>query len=204
VYDVLRNRYRFMCPVASAPDDRPLSSFRTIERLPGPGHPAVYRIHYVCAVCGDEHPALLSEHELDCGPVTPRTDETFVNVLTGKHEPVADELTNVAELHLRRGNWPWTFYCACEHEVRPGYPSHLARVEPGVDDRTLGVAVRRACCGGLSINLVSRRHLDEPFYHDRVLRFVDRPLPPGAGVLERFTHELWGGAFDEERNRYAS
>ncbi len=120
----------------------------------------------MCAVCGGEHPALLSEHELDCGPVTPRTDETFVNVLTGKHEPVAEELTNVAELHLRRGNWPWTFYCACEHEVRPGYPSHLARVEPGVDDRTLGVAVRCACCGGLSINLVS-------------------PPAPGRAVLPR-------------------
>jgi hypothetical protein len=33
---------------------------------------------------------------------------------------------------------------------------------------------------------------------------VDRPLPPGATSLERFSHELWGSAFDEERNRYAS
>ena len=87
---------------------------------PGPGHPAVYRVHYVCAVCGDEHPALLSEPELDCGPVAPTTDLAFVNVLTGRSEPVADEISGVAEHHLRRGNWPWTFYCACEHEVRPG------------------------------------------------------------------------------------
>ena len=88
--------------------------------------------------------------------------------------------------------------------MRPGYPSHLARLSPGEDERMVGVAVRCSCCGGLSINLVSRRHLDEPFYHDRVLRFVDRPLPPGASALERFSHELWGSAFDEERNRYAS
>ena len=72
MYDPLRNRYRFTCPVESAEHDRPLSAFRAIERLPGPGHPAVYRVHYVCAVCGDEHPALLSEPELDCGPVAPR------------------------------------------------------------------------------------------------------------------------------------
>jgi hypothetical protein len=203
LYDPLRNRYRFTCPVESAADDRPLSAFRAIERLPGPGHPAVYRVHYVCAVCGDEHPALLSERELDCGPVSPSTDLEFVNILTGRSEPVADEITDAAERHLRRGNWPWTFYCACEHEVRPGYPSHLARLSPAEDARVVGVAVRCACCGGVSINLVSQRHLDEPFYHDRVLRFVDRPLPPGATSLERFSQELWGSAFDEERNRYA-
>jgi hypothetical protein len=33
---------------------------------------------------------------------------------------------------------------------------------------------------------------------------VDRPLAPNATSLERFAHELWGSAFDEERNRYAS
>jgi len=39
---------------------------------------------------------------------------------------------------------------------------------------------------------------------DHRARLVDRPLPPGATSLERFSHELWGSAFDEERNRYAS
>ena len=56
----------------------------------------------------------------------------------------------------------------------------------------------------MSVNLVSERHLDEPFYHDRVLRFVDRPLPPDASAFDRFRHELWSGTFNQERNRYAS
>ena len=83
-------------------------------------------------------------------------------------------------------------------------------VAPGAALARRGRAASSASpCGAraaaaLSINLVSQRHLDEPFYHDRVLRFVDRPLPPGATSLERFSQELWGSAFDEERNRYAS
>jgi hypothetical protein len=100
--------------------------------------------------------------------------------------------------------WPWTFYCACEHDVRPGYPSQLARLAPTGDRGLVGIAVRCASCAGLSVNIVSERHLDEPFYHDATLRFVDRPLPPGAGLVERFTHELWSGQFDRERNRFAA
>lgn len=202
MFDPLRNRYRLTCPEAGIEQDRPLSAFRSVERVAGTMHPAVYHVAYFCAICGDQHPTLMSEHDLDCGPVTPHGDVTFVNVLTGRSERAADEFTDVAESHLRRGNWPWTFYCACEHEIRPGYPSHLARLEPA-DERLVGVAVRCACCSGMSINLVSQRHLDEPFYHDRTLRYVDRPLASGATSLERFTHELWSGAFDEERNRYA-
>ena len=204
MFDPLRSRYRFVCPAAEQEQARPLSAFRTIERLPGAGHPAVYKVAYVCAVCGGEHPALLSEHALDCEPITPKDDVAFVNVLTGKRESVADELRDAAERHLRRGNWPWTFYCACEHEVRPGYPSQLTRLAPTDDNRELGVAVRCAVCEGVTINLVSQRHIDEPFFHDPLLRYVDRPLAPGAGTLERFQHELWSSTFDQERNRFAA
>ena len=204
MYDPLRNRYRFVCPAAETEVDRPLSALRVVERLPGAVHPAVYRVSYVCAVCSGEHLALLTERDLDCEPVIPREELPYLNVLTGRTEDAAAELHDGAERHLRRGNWPWTFYCACEHEMRPGYPSHLARLAPAEDGRLVGVAVRCAVCGGHSINLVSQRHLDEPFYHDPVVRYVDRPLRPDAGVLERFQHELWSGAFEAERNRFAA
>jgi hypothetical protein len=46
MYDVLRASYRFHCPRRADGETVrvPLSSFRRLERLPGPAHPAVYRI----------------------------------------------------------------------------------------------------------------------------------------------------------------
>jgi hypothetical protein len=204
VYDLLRNRFRVTCPNAERELDRPLSAFRAIERLPGANHPAVYHVTYRCSICGGDHPTLISEHDLDCAPVAPRDEVPFVNVLTGSVQDAADDVAELAELQLRRGNWPWTFYCAWEHEMRPGYPSHLPRLEPTDDGRELGVLVRCAVCHGHSINLVSQRHLDEPFFHDRVVRYVDRPLRSDATTFDRFTAELWSSAFDAERNRFAA
>ncbi len=204
MYDALRNRYRFTCPSTDGNVERPLSALRSIERLAGAASPPVYRVTYGCAACAGEHAALLTERDLDVDPVAPRESTTFRNLLTGRDEPVAPELADRTERKLRRGVWPWTFYCACEHDVRPGYPSRLARLAPTRHPGLVGVAVRCAACDGVSINIVSERHLDEPFYHDPTVRFVDRPLAPGAGLVERFTHELWSGAFDHERNRFAA
>jgi hypothetical protein len=203
LYDPLRNRFRFVCPVATVDQERPLSALRSIERLAGAAHPPIYRVAYACAVCGGEHPALLTETELDCEPVTTKSQLVFLNVMTGRREPVARELADQAQRQLRRGNWPWTFYCACEHAVRPGYPSNVARLAATGEGRMIAVAVRCAACEGISINLVSARHLDEPFFHDRVLQFVDRPLPADAGVLARFQDDLWSSGFDRERNTLA-
>jgi hypothetical protein len=196
--------FRFCCPETDAVLERPLSALRAIERLPGAAHPAVYRVSFACAVCGGEHPALVTERDLDTEAVAPREGLPYHDVLTGRTSDAADELRDAAERHLRRGIWPWSFYCACEHEVRPGYPSRIVRLEPAVDGGLVGVVVRCAVCDGHSVNLVSARHLDEPFYHDAVLRFVERPLAPGAGIEERFRHELHSAAFDRERNRFAA
>ena len=206
MFDALRNRFRFTCPVRDRAVERPLSAFREIDRLPGPAHPPAYRVRYACTACGGEHAALVSEYELDCAAVAPAGDAggTFLNLQTGRREPVAGELADLAGGELRRGNWPWSFFCACEHDVRPGYPSHLRVLAPASDGRLVGVAVACAICGEVSINLVSQRHLDQPFFHDPVLRYVERPLRPGADVIERFRHELWSSTFDEERNRFAA
>jgi hypothetical protein len=62
--------------------------------------------------------------------------------------------------------------------------------------------MRCPACGELSLNLVSEPHLDVPFYHDRVVRYVDRPFGDGRdGSLEWFHEQLFSARFDAERAR---
>ncbi len=204
MYDPIRQRFRFRCPEARRPVEARLSSFRTVERLAGPEHPAVYRIGFRCPLCRQEHVGLASEHELDCHALQPPGDMVFLNLQTGRVEPLARELEDTAQRELGRGNWPWTFYCAGEHRVRPGYPSRLAMLAPTDDARLVGVAVGCAACAHVSINLVSDRHLDQPFFHDRVVRFVDRTFDDALDSFERFCEDLWSSRFDEERNDFAA
>ena len=112
MYDVLRASYRFHCP--RRPDGEmvrvPLSSFRRLERLPGAVHPAVYRVEYDCS-CGDRHLGLVSHDDLDYGPLS-TVEVEFRNLLTGRTEPVGDELAELARCQVQRGNWPWRLYCS--------------------------------------------------------------------------------------------
>ena len=85
--------------------------------------------------------------------------------------------------------------------MRPGYPSALAWVD-GLE-QLVGCAVRCATCGETSLNMVSRRHLDEPFFHDRVVHAVERPVGEIAEI-ERFRAELWSRRFDEHRTDFAA
>jgi hypothetical protein len=204
MYDPITNRFRLSCPVHDRPVDVPLSRFRTVDRLPGPDHPPVHRVEFACTVCAGEHPALLPESELDLRPIDPPADVHFLNLQTGRLQPLVEEFHDLAQRHLRRGNWPWTFYCAAERRVRPGYPSRLRLLQPSDDRGLVGIAVRCAACGRISLNLVSERHLDQPFFHDRVLRYVDSSFDGRLETMERFREELWSGRFDEERNRYAA
>jgi hypothetical protein len=67
-------------------------------------------------------------------------------------------------------------------------------------DECIGVAVTCPSCGEVSLNLVSGAHLDVPFYHDRVVRFVDRPFGDTRDLtVERFHHQLHSARFDAER-----
>ena len=45
-----------------------LSSFRLLERLPGPAHPAVYGIRFDCG-CGGSIQGLVSHEDLDWAPL---------------------------------------------------------------------------------------------------------------------------------------
>ena len=47
---------------------------------------------------------------------------------------------------------------------------------------------------------MSGAHLDVPFYHDRVVRYVDRPFGDGRDLtVEVFHHQLHSARFDSER-----
>jgi hypothetical protein len=201
MYDVLRASYRFHCP--GRPEGEltrvPLSSFRRLQRLPGAAHPAVYRVEYDCN-CGATHPGLVSHADLDYGPIA-EVQLEFRNLLTGRTEAVGSELAELARSHLQRGNWPWMLYCSRESRLRPVFPSSLLLVLPH-DRRAdmIGVAMACPACGHASVNLVSQPHLDVPFYHDRVVRYLERPYGDGRDLtLDRFHDELHSGGFDSER-----
>ena len=195
MWDALRHSYRFRCPEGAAERGPvPLSAFRSVERLSGPAHPAVFQVVHECAVCGGEHAALAPHDELDHAPLASTLQLAFWNPMTGRVEgDLGHELSQAAADHLRRGRWPWSFWCSAERRLQPGYPSSLRFVAK--HDRLVGVAVTCAACGESSLNLVTRRHLDEPFFHDPVVHSLERPL----GDLDergRFEWKLGSSRFD--------
>src|SRR6478736_3716101 len=131
MYDALTSQYTFACPVLGETTVR-LSRFRTLERLPGAAHPAVYRIRFDCP-CGGEHPALVAHDELDWAPLGLGAGG-FFNLMTA------------------RGDWPWTFFCYPEERPRPIFPSAFCLLAPGTHGGSVGVAVRCPACHSVSVN----------------------------------------------------
>ena len=199
MYDVLRASYRFHCPHRPPGQLRTvsLSRFRSIERLPGAAHPAVFRVTYLCD-CGDDHVGLVAHDDLDYTPIA-GAPMVFRNLLTGRSEPVANELLEHARAQVQRGNWPWRLYCGREAALKPVFPSCLALVLPA-ETELVGVAMHCPSCGELSLNVVSEAHLDVPFYHDPVVRLIDRPYGDIRDMtVEAFHEQLWSAGFDSER-----
>ena len=192
MYDGLTGLYRFSCPGRG--DVRvPLSSFRTIERLPGTAHPAVYAVAYACA-CGDEHGGLVSHGELDLAPLD-TSDVRFFNLMTSKLEPAAAELLDLAVRHIQAGTWPWSFFCYPESRPRPAFPSSFRLLVPRPEG--VGVALRCSACSRTSVNVVSIMHVDLPFYHDTKVTVVEHVFASDTdSTLVSLTEELHSGAFD--------
>ena len=195
MYDALTARYTFACPTHDEAHVT-LSSFRLLKRLPGAAHPAVYGIRFDCS-CGDEHPGLVTHVDLDWAPLGSEAGR-FVDLMTSRTADAGDELAHTAAAHLRAGEWPWTFFCYPEGKPRPVFPSSFVAVAPG--DRWVGLAVRCPACEALSVNLVSRLHVDLPFANDERIAVVDHVFPDDAlRSVEAFQAELHSSRFDERR-----
>lgn len=173
-----------------------LSAFRSIEQLPGAAHPAVFRVRFDCG-CGEEHEGLVTHEELDWAPLGLRAGE-FLNLMTACLDPLSVELGELAALQIKRGEWPWSFFCYPEDRPRPVFPSSFALL--AATDGPVGLAVRCPSCSRLSLNLVSHRHVDVPFHNDREIGVVEHVFAQDAlTTLEEFRAQLWSASFDARR-----
>lgn len=196
MFNQLRNQYSLRCPTHDTTAWVSVSAFRRIRRLRGATSPAVFRVEFDCAACGDVHETLVSHDRLDWEPLGTESTETFMNLVTGRRELLATELVERATDQMRRGHWPWTFWCHPESAMRPGFPSSLRFVTPEHDhgDERVGVLVRCFSCERHTVNIVTRDHLDVPWHNDDHIAYVaqvfdgDRIAPE-----ERFRHQLWDG-----------
>jgi hypothetical protein len=195
MYDALTTRYTFACPSRGESRVR-LSAFRMLDRLPGADHPAVFQIVFDCP-CGEEHPGLVSDAELDWAPLG-LSDERFLNLMTARFDETSAELSDLAVRRILAGQWPWSFYCYPERRPRPVFPSSFFLLAPG--DGSLGLAVRCPACDRVSVNLVSPEHVDLPFHNDSRIGVVPHVLAGDAEqIVEEFHEELDSGRFDARR-----
>jgi hypothetical protein len=195
MYDALTTRYTFACP-ARGETRVSLSAFRILDRLPGAEHPAVFQIVFDCP-CGEEHPGLVSDSELDWAPLG-LADDRFLNLMTARFEDVATELSELAVRRILAGEWPWSFFCYPEDRPRPVFPSSFFLLAPG--DGSLGLAVRCPSCERVSVNLVSHDHVDLPFHNDPEIGVVPHLFTgDGERLVTDFRDELDSGRFDARR-----
>ena len=195
MYDALTSRYTFSCPRQGS-SRVALSAFRTLEPLPGTAHPVVYCIRFACP-CGDEHDGLVSHDELDWAPLGLQGG-VFLNLMTDRLEPLADELGELAAARIKAGEWPWSFFCYPEERVRPVFPSSFFVLAPG--DGSLGLAVRCPACRKLSVNLVTHEHVDLPFHNDREVGVVEHVFGEDLpAAVDEFRAELYSARFDARR-----
>ncbi|MBA2537201.1 MAG: hypothetical protein H0V20_07200 [Actinobacteria bacterium] len=200
MYDGLTGRYTFPCPVAGEARVR-LSRFRSLERLGGAAHPAVYKVTFACS-CGGEHEGLVTHDELDWAPVGADGDP-FFNLMTRRLESVGAELLDRAARRIRAGEWPWSFFCYPEGCPRPVFPSAFRALAPAAEQ--VGVAVRCPTCARMSVNVVSSRHVDEPFYSDARVAVVEHIFAHDEeATVAAFREELESGSFDARRRDLAA
>jgi hypothetical protein len=198
MYDTLTTSYTFNCPIHGETHVR-LSRFRRLEQLPGAQHPAVFRVEFECG-CGEDHPGLVTHEDLDWSPLGLHDDTQYVNLMTSRIETVAGEFGELAASRIKAGEWPWSFFCWPEERPRPVFPSAFKLLAPAVSGDRVGLAVRCPACGKVSVNLVSRAHVDVPFVNDREVGVVEHHFSSdAAATVAEFQAELWSGSFDARR-----
>lgn len=195
MYDALTSLYTFGCPNRGEVRVT-LSAFRRLDRLPGAAHPALYRVEFECS-CGEEHPALVSHDELDWAPLGLAAGR-FLNLMTSRVDDTGAELGDLAARRIGAGQWPWSFFCFPEERARPVSPSSFFLLAPG--STALGLAVRCPACGNVSMNLVSRPHVDVPWHHDRHVGVIEHVFAGDTETIVRsFAAELHSARFDARR-----
>ena len=200
MYDVLTTAYTFSCPTHGETRVR-LSGFRQLEELPGAAHPSVFEVDFECG-CGDRHPGLVTHDELDWAPLG-LVEVRYVNLMTSRVDSVASELGDLAARRIQSGEWPWSFYCYPEERPRPVFPSSFKLLAPGSRDGVVGVVVRCPDCGKLSINVVTRAHVDVPFHNDAEVGVVEHVLESDAeAIVAEFREELLSSSFDARRMHF--
>lgn len=198
MYDPLTSRYAFACPVRGETHVL-LSAFRSIEQLPGAAHPAVFRVRFDCT-CGEEHDGLVTHDDLDWAPLGIHDGTSFVNLMTSRVEELGSELGDLAATRIKAGEWPWSFFCWPEERPRPVFPSAFMLLAPAGSGDSVGLAVRCPVCGKVSVNIVSRTHVDVPFMNDREVGVVQHLFEDDvAATVAEFHEELWSAAFDARR-----
>ena len=175
-----------------------LSSFRQLERLPGAAHPAAFRVRFAC-LCGEDHTGLVSHDDLDWAPLGLRSG-VFLNLMTARLDETAAELGDLAARRIQAGEWPWSFFCYAEARSRAVFPSSFWLLAPSASDGWIGLAVHCPACASVSVNLVSRAHVDLPFHNDAEVGVVECVLAGDAErIVEEFRAELDSAAFDVRR-----
>ena len=198
MYDTLTTAYTFNCPIHGETHVR-LSRFRRLEQLPGAQHPAVFRVEFECG-CGDDHPGLVTHEDLDWAPLGLHDDTQYLNLMTSRVEAIATEFGELAAARIKAGEWPWSFFCWPEDRPRPVFPSAFQLLAPAASGDRVGLAVRCPACGKVSVNLVSRAHVDVPFVNDREVGVVGHHFSGDAeAAVAEFQAELWSGSFDARR-----
>lgn len=194
--DALTGTFTLSCPRHGTTRVR-LSAFHRIERLAGAVHPAVFRVEFDCG-CGGEHLSLISHDVLDWAPLGLEAGGSFRNLMTARSDDLAEELASIATARIRAGEWPWSFFCYPEDRPRPVCPSSFSLLASG--GSMVGVAVLCPVCGAVSINVVSRTHVDVPFANDARIGVVPHVFGPDSlRTLEQFRAELDSAVFDERR-----
>jgi hypothetical protein len=200
MYDELTGRYPFPCPTRGEVR-LPLSDFRVLERLPGTAHPAVYKVTFACS-CGEDHEGLVTHDELDWAPLAGK-DMPYLNLMTAHVEGAGEDLLDLAATRIKAGEWPWSFFCYPEERPRPVFPSAFRVLSAG--EERVGVAVECPACARTSVNLVTRPHVDIPFYNDRRVDVIEHIFAADRErTVAAFRAELDCGAFDARRRDLAA
>jgi hypothetical protein len=131
-FDPIAAAWQLRCPEQERLQAVALTSFRIIERFPGPSRPPAFKIQFDCPGCGGRHPALMTQRELDLAPVLDPSGAHF-DLMLGRMDWRAEGIASDWQLSIRRGHWPIVITCAREHRTVGAWPSVLRVIEPGAE-----------------------------------------------------------------------